>query len=161
MSISCVYIKDNGQETADNGAIRKEGFSSQSIIKIKNMKKEILASMAMMFAAHCVADNVPALKIKTAQVESSIQLSNIDKVQYTENEMIVKLKDGEVQTFIMDEIMSMAFDNVEISTAINAADNKSEGKETYFDMKGLPVKDANKKGVYIIKVGKETKKTAK
>lgn len=125
------------------------------------MKKEILASMAMMFAAHCVADNVPALKIKTEQVESSIQLSNIDKVQYTENEMIVKLKDGEVKTFIMDEILSMAFDNVEISTAINAAGNKSEGKAAYFDMKGLPVKDANKKGVYIIKVGKETKKIAK
>lgn len=125
------------------------------------MKKEILASLAMMFATHCVADNVPALKIKTAQVESSMQLSDIDKVQYTETEMIVKMKDGEMKTFVMDEIMSMAFDNVEISTAINAADSKAEGKAILFDLKGLPVKDANKKGVYIIKVGKETKKIVK
>lgn len=125
------------------------------------MKKKMLSSLLLLMSAHSFADNVPALKIVNDFQECSILLSDIDRIQYAENEMMIKMKDGDVKVFIMDEIKSMVFDNVENSTAVKAADSKSESKAAYFDLKGLPTKDASKKGVYIMKMGKETKKIAK
>lgn len=123
------------------------------------MKRQIVVAFVMLLSAHCFADEVPSLKIKTELSESSVLLSNIDRVKYTEGNMVVKLKSGEELVFAMDDVELMTFENVDNTTAIKDAGDLC--KNSGFDLKGVSVKDDKKKGIYIIKVGKETKKIAK
>lgn len=120
-----------------------------------------MASFAMALSMNCLADEFPVLMIKTNVTESSIQLKDINKVQYTETEMVVKLNDGTTKVFVIEDITSMDFDNININTAIQTLDSKEQQGMTIFDLKGIKKGNMNNKGIYIIKVGKETKKIKK
>lgn len=109
----------------------------------------------------CLAEEVPVLKIKTASAESSIQLKDINRVRYTNTDMVISLLDGSSKTFAIDDIKSLAFDNMDMSTDIKSFDFMTKDKVSIFDISGIKKADTDKKSIYIIKSGKETKKIRK
>ena len=125
------------------------------------MKKIILASLAIILSLASYAEEVPALTIKTDAEENSILLKDISKVQYTETEMVIKLHDGTSKAFVIDDIKEMSFDNISETTFINTTNGKEQNGMAIFDLNGMKKHDAGKKGIYIIKSGKETKKVKK
>lgn len=125
------------------------------------MKKIFLASLAMALSITCLAEETPVLTIKTDIAETTIQLKDISKVQYTDAEMIVNLNDGSTKVFVIEDITLMTFNDINISTAIYSAEGKQSTATEIFDLNGIKKGDMKKKGMYIIKVGKETKKIKK
>lgn len=125
------------------------------------MKKVFFASLAMVLSLASHAEEVPMLMIKTDAEEKSIQLKDIFKVQYTETEMIIKLNDGTSKAFVIDDIKEMSFDNISETTFLKSTNDKEQNGMALFDLNGRKKHDASKKGIYIIKSGKETKKVKK
>lgn len=125
------------------------------------MKKIFLASLAMALSITCLAEETPVLTIKTDIAETTIQLKDISKVQYTDAEMVVNLNDGSTKVFVIEDITLMTFNDINISTAIYSAEDKQSTATEIFDLNGIKKGDMKKKGMYIIKVGKETKKIKK
>lgn len=125
------------------------------------MKKIFLASLAMALSITCLAEETPVLTIKTDIAETTIQLKDISKVQYTDAEMVVKLNDGSTKVFVIEDITLMTFNDINISTVIYSAEDKQSTATEIFDLNGIKKGDMKKKGMYIIKVGKETKKIKK
>ena len=125
------------------------------------MKKIFLASLAMALSISCLAEETPVLTIKTDIAETTILLKDISKVQYTDAEMVVNLNDGSTKVFVIEDITLMTFNDINISTAIYSAEGKQPNATEIFDLNGIKKGDMKKKGMYIIKVGKETKKIKK
>lgn len=125
------------------------------------MKKIFLASLAMALSISCLAEETPVLTIKTDITETTIQLKDISKVQYTDAEMVVNLNDGSTKVFVIEDITLMTFNDMNISTAIYSAEGKQSTTTEIFNLNGIKKGDMKKKGMYIIKVGKETKKIKK
>lgn len=125
------------------------------------MKKIFLASLAMALSISCLAEETPVLTIKTDIAETTIQLKDISKVQYTDAEMIVNLNDGSTKMFVIEDITLMTFNDINVSTAIYSAEDKQSTATEIFDLNGIKKGDMKKKGMYIIKMGKETKKIKK
>lgn len=125
------------------------------------MKKIFLASLAMALSITCLAEETPVLTIKTDIAETTILLKDISKVQYTDAEMVVNLNDGSTKVFVIEDITLMTFNDINISTAIYSAEGKQSTTTEIFDLNGIKKGDMKKKGMYIIKVGKETKKIKK
>lgn len=122
------------------------------------MKQKILTTIAMALSMTCLAEEMPTLKIKTGSAESSILLKDINRVNYTDTEMVINLLDGSSKTFVIDDIKSLAFDNMDPSTSIKTHDNKEQNNVSIFDISGIKRENTDKNSIYIIKSGKETKK---
>lgn len=106
----------------------------------------------------CLAEEMPTLKIKTGSAESSILLKDINRVNYTDTEMVINLFDGSSKTFVIDDIKSLAFANMDPSTSIKTHDNKEQNNVSIFDISGIKRENTDKNSIYIIKSGKTTKK---
>ncbi len=98
--------------------------------------------------------------VKTSATELEVSLTDIGKVTYTETDMVVVMKDGSTRSFAMDDIVSMRFTSADAS-AIGTTAAGMNGKEAIYTVDGIRTANANKKGIYIIKVEKETRKVAK
>lgn len=122
------------------------------------MKQKILTTIAMALSMTCLAEEMPTLKIKTGSAESSILLKDINRVNYTDTEMVINLFDGSSKTFVIDDIKSLAFDNMDPSTSIKTHDNKEQNNVSIFDISGIKRENTDKNSIYIIKSGKTTKK---
>lgn len=122
------------------------------------MKQKILTTIAMTLSMTCLAEEMPTLKIKTGSAESSILLKDINRVNYTDTEMVINLFDGSSKTFVIDDIKSLAFDNMDPSTSIKTHDNKEQNNVSTFDISGIKRENTDKNSIYIIKSGKTTKK---
>lgn len=122
------------------------------------MKQKILTTIAMALSLTCLAEEMPTLKIKTGSAESSILLKDINRVNYTDTEMVINLFDGSSKTFVIDDIKSLAFDNMDPSTSIKTHDNKEQNNVSIFDISGIKRENTDKNSIYIIKSGKTTKK---
>lgn len=122
------------------------------------MKQKILTTIAMTLSMTCLAEEMPTLKIKTGSAESSILLKDINRVNYTDTEMVINLFDGSSKTFVIDDIKSLAFDNMDPSTSIKTHDNKEQNNVSIFDISGIKRENTDKNSIYIIKSGKTTKK---
>lgn len=122
------------------------------------MKQKILTTIAMALSMTCLAEEMPTLKIKTGSAESSILLKDINRVNYTDTEMVINLFDGSSKTFVIDDIKSLAFDNMDPSTSIKTHDNKEQNNVSIFDINGIKRENTDKNSIYIIKSGKTTKK---
>lgn len=122
------------------------------------MKQKILTTIAMALSLTCLAEEMPTLKIKTGSAENSILLKDINRVNYTDTEMVINLFDGSSKTFVIDDIKSLAFDNMDPSTSIKTHDNKEQNNVSIFDISGIKRENTDKNSIYIIKSGKTTKK---
>lgn len=122
------------------------------------MKQKILTTIAMALSMTCLAEEMPTLKIKTGSAESSILLKDINRVNYTDTEMVINLFDGSSKTFVIDDIKSLAFANMDPSTSIKTHDNKEQNNVSIFDISGIKRENTDKNSIYIIKSGKTTKK---
>lgn len=124
------------------------------------MKRKVIAFFASALMMPCLAEEVPALLVKTSATELEVSLTDIGKVTYTETDMVVVMKDGSTRSFAMDDIVSMRFTSADPS-AIGTTTAGINGKEAIYTVDGVRTAKANNKGIYIIKVEKETRKVAK
>lgn len=122
------------------------------------MKKGIITFLASALITPCFAEEVPSLLIKTAETEQAVVLADIDKVTYTDTDMNIAMKDGNSRSFLMDDILEMVFTG---TSSINMTPTEANENEIIYTLDGIQVNNTDKKGIYIIKVGKETRKIAK
>lgn len=124
-----------------------------------------LAALALPVAA----EDVTALSVKQESADTSIEVSQIQSIKYSDSSMIVCMKDGDALSFSLDEIVVMEFSQRE--AVVNALLEKHMVGETYIvaDIKGKIVAKgivgADKKpaipsvpGIYILTMGKKSKK---
>lgn len=141
-------------------------LNNSNKIKPQTMNRKILMTIAATaLSMTCIAEEVPVLSITTDSDSTAISLGDISKVQYSDTEMIVLLNDGAARVFVMDRIRAMAFGSIDdkdmepMGIALGDKDPDDEG--TVFDLSGIKRGNVNKRGVYIIKSGKETRKRLK
>lgn len=118
--------------------------------------------LTLMLATACPvrADKIPALTIKTEASEKTIALAEISKVNYTDTEMCLSLRDGQLVTILMDSITSMKFSLLEENASgIAITPTNSKGAtQSIFLMDGTRARGNEKNQILIIKAGKETRK---
>ncbi|MGN0233336.1 MAG: hypothetical protein ACI4B5_02810 [Bacteroidaceae bacterium] len=129
------------------------------------MKRAVFFILTVMLAMACpaYADIIPALSIKTEASEKTISLAEISKVNYTETEMCLTMRDGQVLTLLMDDIVSMKFTELEeqASGISISAETAKRVPASMFLLDGTRAKGNEKNKVIIIKAGKETRKVKK
>lgn len=130
------------------------------------MTKTILTSItAAALSMTSFAESIPALYITTDSDSTVICLKDISKIQYTDTTMIVLQTDGTEKTIAMDSVLSMCFCNTEdsglVQAALTATEDGDDERTILFDLNGIIQGNTNKKGIHIIKSGKETKKVLK
>lgn len=126
------------------------------------MKRTLYVILTLMLTTVCPvqADQIPALTIKTDVAEKTIALTEISKVNYTDTEMCITLRDGQMMTILMDSITSMKFTlTEEIAAGIALSPgNSKEVPQRIFLLDGTRAKGNEKNQILIIKAGKETRK---
>ena len=125
------------------------------------MRRTLFTLMVTALAVPCLADDVPALTIKTTEAENTIALSSIAKVTYTDTAMVIFLKDSSTQTFDMDHITAMTFTATDVATQIGTLKEDAAVGTAVYTLGGVRTNGTNKKGLYIIKLGKDFKKVVK
>lgn len=128
------------------------------------MKKLFTFGLSLAFFIPCLADTIPALIIKTEAAEQSISLADISKVSYTEKEMLIALRNGEKQTFTIDDIKGMKFAEIDDSSSTTRIIESTEVKLPVgiFRLDGMRNADNGKgKNILIIKSDKDTRKVIK
>ena len=121
------------------------------------MKRKIIACLASALMVPCFAEEYPALLVKTAETEQEVGLANIGRVVYTETDMVLVMKDGSTMSIPMDYIVSMTFSTLQ-SSSIDMTVDDAEKCKTIYTISGVKTGNTENKGVYIIKVGTETRK---
>lgn len=83
------------------------------------MKKELITIIAMLCSLSMSADDVtPGITVsKTDGSSASIPLTTLQSIKFSDGNMVINLKDKSQQTFIIDEIAIITFEDV--VTAIN------------------------------------------
>lgn len=128
------------------------------------MKKTMISLLAAALVTPCLAESVPALLIRTEAAEQTIALVEISKVNYTETEMLVSMRDGGVCAFVIDEITAMKFTEMEVeTTAVDGAPEAgAKASEGIFRLDGTRAKEGDgKHEILIIKADKDTRKVMK
>ncbi|MGM9712714.1 MAG: hypothetical protein ACI3Y5_01175 [Prevotella sp.] len=126
------------------------------------MKRIILSFLALGMTASCLAAADMSLLIRTAGTEHAISLAEISRVTYTETDMVVVMSDGTTRAYAMSAITSMTFGNADSTpSAISKATAETEAATSIYTLDGAKADRMGQKGVYIIKVGKETRKVKK
>lgn len=117
-----------------------------------------------MCAVSASADNQdPVLVVNTtAQESKEIVLSNISKITYSDDSMIITLRNGGTETILLDDITTMTFSNVVSSITKMGFD--TDNTVTITDLGGNNVWSGNIKdmprisGVYVVKQGEKVNK---
>ncbi len=129
------------------------------------IKKLSSTALAIMVAGSCLADDVPALKISKSDGESTVVLSELMSIRFTETDMVVNMKDLTKLVFPLDDIIVM-----ELGQAPTAISTVFPGNTaaTYVitDLQGNVLSKGNgekfampaQKGIYVITVGDKSKK---
>ncbi|MGM9733990.1 MAG: hypothetical protein ACI3YT_07720 [Prevotella sp.] len=121
------------------------------------MRSKIIAFLASALMVPCFAEENPALLVKTAETEQEVGLADIGKVTYTDTDMVIVKKDGGTMSIPMDNIVSMSFTSLQPSSISMTMDD-AEKSEAIYTINGVKTGNTDDKGIYIIKVGKETRK---
>lgn len=132
------------------------------------IKNFLSTALATMMVGSSLADDVPALKISKSDGESSVVLSELLSIKFTESEMVVNMKDGTKQVFSLDDVMVMELGQTSPSDISSIfADSDINAICTITDINGKVVAkgklaDGNvlpsRKGLYILTVGDKSKK---
>lgn len=125
------------------------------------MNKLFTLGLSLALFLPCLADTIPTLVIKTDAVEQSIQLADISKVSYTETEMHIALRNGEEQSFVIDDIKGMKFAETDDSSSTTRIVSSKEVKlpAITFRLDGIRQGKGDKvKNILIIKSDKDTRK---
>lgn len=144
--------------------------------KLRTLLATLLLTMGILSA---LADNYKYLTITQDNSDTSINVTSIDKITFDESNMVIHLTDGNTQTLPLSNLQRMFFSNtsgimsvtqsrMHFSGGILQADITAGERIEIFDMRGQMVFSANKsgsfdlttltKGVYIVKLGSETRK---
>lgn len=121
-------------------------------------------ALCAMCAVSASADNQdPVLVVNTtAQESKEIVLSNISKITYSDDSMIITLRSGGTETILLDDITTMTFSNVVSSITKMGFD--TDNTVTVTDLGGNNVWNGNIKdmprisGVYVVKQGENVNK---
>lgn len=135
---------------------------------MKRLRIIIIALVAMM-AVSAYADDVPTLKVTTDDAEQHMVLSTIKSIKYSGTDMIVYFKDDTQKTFSVNEVSMMSFDSINEQLAAIRTLTASEGPCVITDINGRLVWSSEqgmnayevlkgRSGMYIIKVGNESRK---
>lgn len=124
-------------------------------------------------------DNYKYLTITQDNGETSIDVTSIERITFDESSMVIHLTDGNSQALALGSLQSMVFSNtsgitspmqsrMQFSGGVLRAEIAAGERIEIFDMRGRKVFSASQsgsfdlttltKGVYIIKVGNETRK---
>lgn len=128
------------------------------------MKRLYTMALCAMCAVSASADNQdPVLVVNTtAQESKEIVLSNISKITYSDDSMIITLRNGGTETILLDDITTMTFSNVVSSITKMGFD--TDNTVTVTDLGGNNVWNGNIKdmprisGVYVVKQGEKVNK---
>lgn len=125
------------------------------------MNKLFTLGLSLALFLPCLADTIPTLVIKTDAAEQSILLTDISKVSYTETEMHIALRNGEEQSFVIDDIKGMKFAETDDSSSTTRIVSSKEVKlpTITFRLDGTRQGNGDKvKNILIIKSDKDTRK---
>lgn len=133
------------------------------------MKKALVSAFMMVIFSPCFADDVPSLIIKGNGTETNMELSGIKNIKFTENSMVVNLKDGTEKSFSLDDITIVEFGTTASTIKDIIADSNEESTFCIANANGNIIikgqckdfKNLNmslQRGLYIITSGKTTKK---
>lgn len=126
------------------------------------MKKIFLSFLSLALMVPCLADTAPALLIQTSKSEETLSLAEISKVNYTETEMIISLRNGDKLTFVIDDIKGMKFAEIDDSTTRIVAGSVVKLPVKNFRLDGTRKSEKDKrKTITIIKTDKDTRKVIK
>lgn len=126
------------------------------------MKKLLLSLISPAIATLCLADNIPSLLIQTETAEQHISLAEISKVNYTDTEMCIAMRNGDKHTFIIDDIKGMKFAEIDESATRIVAGTEVKLPVKSFRLDGTRKSSNDKhKTITIIKTDKDTHKIIK
>ena len=128
------------------------------------MNKLFTLGLSLALFLPCLAETIPNLVIKTDAAEQSILLADISKVSYTETEMHIALRNGEEQSFVIDDIKGMKFAETDDSSSTTRIVSSKEVKlpTITFRLDGTRQGNGDKvKNILIIKSDKDTRKVIK
>ena len=147
-----------------------------------NKIRTYMASLLLAFCTTGAADNFQYLTISESDGEMSYSVSNIVRITFDETNMNLLLKDGSTQSLPLANLSKMFFSQessgmaslttmkskIRFAGGILRATVEAGERIAIYNMKGEQVFSANEsgnydlsgyaRGVYIIKVGAETKK---
>ncbi len=126
------------------------------------MKKIFLSFLSLALMVPCLADTVPALLIQTSKSEETLSLAEISKVNYTDTEMYIAMRNGDKLTFVIDDIKGMKFAEIDDSTTRIVAGSVVKLPVKNFRLDGTRKSEKDKrKTITIIKTDKDTRKVIK
>lgn len=126
------------------------------------MKKIFLSFLSLALMVPCLADTVPALLIQTSMSEETLSLAEISKVNYTDTEMCIAMRNGDKLTFVIDDIKGMKFAEIDDSTTRIVAGSVVKLPVKNFRLDGTRKSEKDKrKTITIIKTDKDTRKVIK
>lgn len=131
-------------------------------------KKLLSTALAIMMTGNCLADDVPALKISKSDDESSVVLSELLSIKFTESDMVVNMKDGTKHVFALDDVLIMELGQPSPNDIHSLfADSDINAVYTLTDINGKVIAKGNSslftlypslsKGIYILTVGDKSK----
>lgn len=126
------------------------------------MKKIFLSFLSLALMVPCLADTAPALLIQTSKSEETLSLAEISKVNYTDTEMCIAMRNGDKLTFVIDDIKGMKFAEIDDSTTRIVAGSVVKLPVKNFRLDGTRKSEKDKrKTITIIKTDKDTRKVIK
>ena len=126
------------------------------------MKKLFIFGLTLALSMSCLADNIPSLLIQTETAEQHISLAEISKVNYTDTEMCIAMRNGDKHTFIIDDIKGMKFAEIDESATRIVAGTEVKLPVKSFRLDGTRKSSNDKhKTITIIKTDKDTHKIIK
>ena len=117
--------------------------------------KNILMGLMLAASTVAVADNYAYLTIDQNNEESSISLNEISRITFDSNNMIIHMANGTKAELPLASLSKMFFTEKDITGIFAAQTVKTvtaSSPETQINLSGLT------KGVYIVRVGKQSKK---
>jgi hypothetical protein len=145
-----------------------------------NKLRTLLASILFLIGiASSWADDYKYLTIAQNNGETTIDVTSIVKITFDDTNMVIHLSDGNTQTMLLSDLQRMFFSNttgimsitqskMHFSGGVLRAEIATGEYMEIFDMRGRKVFSANQsgsfdlttltKGIYIVKVGNETRK---
>ena len=142
--------------------------------------RSLIATLLIAAGTTVAADNFQYLTVSTQDSETSFELSQISKITFSETNMILTLSNGNTQELPLAQLQKMFFtDNASAISTIGTSKSKvtmnggtvyidvADGERvTIYNIGGTEVlsttftmsTSALPKGVYIIRMGNETKK---
>lgn len=117
-------------------------------------------------AIQCLADIVPSLNITHGADQSRVAIPSILSIKYTDDAMVVTLKDGTQQTFSLDQITMMELGHTDTSIRRIVAQAGGDGHYVITDLYGRVIAQGNvgsdgqiptpsMRGIYLLTIGSQ------